>query len=319
MLSYNSTRIRPREFLLIGFPGLQELYPWLSIPFCTLYVLALVCNSALLLIITVEHGLHEPMYFCLCVLASADLILCTSILPKLLAIFWFDAKAITFGGCFTQMAVVHFFTATESAILVVMAYDRYVAICKPLLYSTIITNGFIMKLCAVGLVRNAVLLLPQYMFSSQLSYCASNEISHCFCDHFSILRLACMDTATNSFVGLIVSLFMVVTDIIFIMISYFLILRAVIKLASTKARQKAFNTCASHFYVILYFYTALVFSILTKRFGKTIPSFAHILIASSYILVPPALNPLIYGVRTKEIRQGVLKAFKRRVASQSFH
>ncbi|XP_064413057.1 olfactory receptor 52N4-like [Latimeria chalumnae] len=191
-----------------------------------------------------------------------------------------------------------------------MAYDRYVAICKPLYYSTILTKSFIVKLVLLYLVRAIVLFLPQYILASRLPFC-SLIIPFCFCDYSTVLKLACGNTIVNSVYSLIAALLVTGVDVAFIMFSYAMILRAVLKLGSSQARRKAMNTCVTHLYVILYFYTAVLFSILANRFSKSMPSDIHTLVASSYILIPPVLNPLVYGLRTKEIRQGFLKLLKR--------
>ncbi|XP_064412918.1 olfactory receptor 52E4-like [Latimeria chalumnae] len=316
MSAYNRTAFHPSVFVLAGFPGLEEYYLHFSILFCVLYLLAVTCNLALLCIIKADHNLHEPMYIFLSILATVDLVLSSTTFPKLLAILWFGDSTITFEGCFVQMSFAHFFTAMESTILVVMAFDRYVAICKPLHYTAIFTNSFIVKLGTVSVLRSAVLSLPQYMYSSQLSFCSSNVIPHYYCDHTTTLSIACADITINKIFGILLTMLISGADITLIFFSYLLILRAVFKLGSARARWKTFSTCVSHFCVILYFYTAVLFSIFTKRFGN-IPSEYNILVASSYVLIPPALNPIIYGIRTKEIRQAFLRHMNSRARVSS--
>uniref|UniRef100_H2ZUT6 Olfactory receptor n=2 Tax=Latimeria chalumnae TaxID=7897 RepID=H2ZUT6_LATCH len=310
MTASNSSILRPEIFILVGIPGLQPWYPWISIPFTIVYLVALVGNFLILLIIRIEQSLHEPMYFFLCMLAAVDLVLCTAALPKMLAIFWFGINTIIFECCFIQMTFVHIFTVLETSVLVLMAYDRYVAICKPLYYSTILTKSFIVKLVLLCLVRAVVLFIPQFLLASRLPFCSS-VIPYCFCDYSTLLKLACGDTTVNSIYSLIAALLVTGVDITFIIFSYAMILRAVQRLRSLEARRKAINTCVPHLYVILYFYTAVPFSILVNRFSKSLAAEFHTLVASSYILIPPALNPLVYGLRTKEIRQGFSKLVKR--------
>uniref|UniRef100_H3A205 Olfactory receptor n=2 Tax=Latimeria chalumnae TaxID=7897 RepID=H3A205_LATCH len=310
MTTNNSTVLDPEEFILVGIPGLQPWYPWISMPFLIVYLVALVGNSLILLIIKIEQSLHEPMYFFLCMLAVVDLVLCTAALPKMLAIFWLGINTIIFECCFIQMTFIHCFTALETSVLVLMAYDRYVAICKPLYYSTILTGSLILKLVLLYLLRTVVLFVPQFTLASRLPYC-STVIPYCFCDYSTVLKLACGDTTVNSIYSLTAALLVIGVDVVFIFFSYAMILRAVLKLGSSQTRRKAMSTCVTHLYVILYFYIALLFSIIANRFSKSMPSDIHTLVASSYILIPPALNPLIYGLRTKEIRQGFLKLVKR--------
>ncbi|XP_006008871.1 olfactory receptor 52K2-like [Latimeria chalumnae] len=309
MSTSNSSILRPEELILVGIPRLQPWYLWISIPFSVIYLVALVGNFLILLIIRIEQSLHEPMYFFLCMLAVVDLVLCTAALPKMLAIFWFGINTIIFECCFIQMTFIHGFTVLESSVLVLMAYDRYVAICKPLSYSSILTKRLTVKLLLLCLLRSLLLTVPQFTLASTLIYC-STVIPHCFCDYSTVLKLACGNTIVNSIYSITVALLSFMADFVFICFSYAMILRAVLKLASSEGRRKAINTCVPHLYVIFYFYVAFLIAVLANRFSKSLSSDILTLIASSYVLIPPVLNPLIYGLRIKEIRQGFVKLVK---------
>ncbi|XP_041116081.1 olfactory receptor 52E4-like [Polyodon spathula] len=295
------------EFILIGFPGLEGYQHWLTIPFSVMYSLAIVGNILLIYIVKLEPNLHSPMYTLLSVLAMVDIGLCTSTIPKMLQIFWQKVTSISFEGCFSQMFFIHVLSSLESSTLAVMAYDRYVAIYNPLLYTTILTTSKIAKILGALFVRCFILAGLVPVLASMLPYCSANAIQHCFCDHMAVAKLACKDITMNSYYGLTAAFVIMGTDVLFILFTYVMILRAVSKLGSKAARLKAFNTCGSHLFVILYFYTTMLFTFVTYRFGKNIPPRIHVMFAVLYLLVPPMLNPIVYGVRTKEIRETVMK------------
>ncbi|XP_030055156.1 olfactory receptor 52D1-like [Microcaecilia unicolor] len=306
----NDTGSQPMTFILIGIPGLETLHPWISIPFCTMYLVALSGNLIVLRIIIIEESLHAPMYVFLAMLAVTDLVLCSTTLPKMLSIFWFNAREISFSGCLTQMFFVHVIFSFESALLLAMAFDRYVAICNPLKYSTILTNPVIAKLGLVGMMRSLCIVSPFIYLLKRLPYCRANVIPHTYCEHMGVARLACADITVNIVYGLTVALLAMGLDFVLIVVSYVLILQAVLRLPSSDARIKAFSTCASHICIILIFYIPAFFSFFTHRFGHNIPPHVHIFLANSYLLVPPLLNPIIYGVKTKQIRKRVLRMFQ---------
>ncbi|XP_029457661.1 olfactory receptor 52D1-like [Rhinatrema bivittatum] len=305
----NDTNFQPSAFILIGIPGLEALHPWISIPFCIMYLVALTGNLVLLRIIITNKSLHAPMYLFLAMLAVTDLILCSSTLPKMLSIFWFNAREISFDGCLTQMFFVHSVFSFESALLLAMAFDRYIAICYPLLYASVLTNPVIAKIGLAGVMRSFCIVSPFIYLLKRLPYCRANIIPHTYCEHMGVARLACADITVNIVYSLTVALLAMGLDFVFIVVSYVLILQAVLRLPSSDARIKAFSTCASHICIILIFYIPAFFSFFTHRFGHNIPAHVHIFLANSYLLVPPLLNPIIYGVKTKQIRERVLRMF----------
>ncbi|XP_039375869.1 olfactory receptor 52E4-like [Mauremys reevesii] len=299
----------PSTFILMGIPGLEAAHVWISIPFCTMYTIAILGNFTILFIVKIEPSLHEPMYYFLCMLAVTDLVLSTSILPKTLSIFWFNSREIDFSACLTQMYFIHCFLAMESGIFVAMALDRYVAICDPLRYSAILTNPMMAKISLAVVLRGCMLLLPGPFLASFLPYCRTNIIPHTHCEHMAVVKLACADIHVTSYYGLFVLFFVTGLDVFFITVSYSQILRAIFNLPMKDTRLKTFATCSSHLCAILAFYIPVLFSFLTQRFGQNMSLYFHVLMANMYILVPPMLNPIIYGVRTRQIRDRLLRLF----------
>ncbi|XP_010008447.1 PREDICTED: olfactory receptor 52K2-like [Nestor notabilis] len=296
----------PSSFILTGIPGLEDAQFWIAFPFCTVYFMAVLGNITLLLVIRMDPNLHLPMFYFLSILAAIDLLLTTSTVPKLLSIFWFQSHEITFEGCVAQMFFIHSFSTAESGVLLAMALDRYLAICKPLHYSAILTGPTIAKLGLAAVVRGIVIITPLTCMVTTLSYCGPRVIPHSYCEHMSVVKLACGDTRPNSIYGITAATIIVGLDSILIAVSYVLILREVTGLSSREAHLKSFGTCGSHIGVILLFYLPGLFSFYTQRWGQSIPAHLRILVADLYLLVPPMLNPLIYGMRTRPIQERVL-------------
>ncbi|XP_009678613.2 olfactory receptor 52A1-like [Struthio camelus] len=297
----------PSFLTLTGIPGLEAVQHWIGIPFLLMYTAALLGNSILLATIWTECSLHQPMYILLAMLAATDLGLCTTIMPKMLGVFWFALRDIHFNACLTQMFFVHTFQATESGVLLAMAFDRFVAICKPLRHSAILSNHV---LCTIGILlilRPTVLIVPSAFLIKRLRRYKSTVISHSYCEHMAIVKLAASDVRVNKVYGLFVAFTILGLDLVLITMSYLLIFRAVFQLPQRAARLKAVHTCAAHLCVFLEFYVLGFFSFLAHRFGHSVPPYVHILLSSLYLLVPPALNPIVYGVSTTAIRQRVQK------------
>uniref|UniRef100_A0A8C4YTV8 Olfactory receptor 52E4-like n=1 Tax=Gopherus evgoodei TaxID=1825980 RepID=A0A8C4YTV8_9SAUR len=301
--------INPSTFILLGIPGLEAAHVWISIPFCTMYVTAILGNFIILLIVKRDPNLHGPMYYFLCMLAITDLVLSTSILPKTLSIFWFNSREIYFSVCLTQMYFIHCFSAMESGIFVAMAFDRYVAICDPLRHSTILTNPVVAMIGLAVVLRGCIIILPYPFLARQWPYCRTNIIPHTYCEHIAVVKQACADIRISIYYGLFLTVSGMGLDIFFIAMSYIQILRAVFSLPTKDAQLKTFGTCISHLCAILSFYVPALFSYLTHRFGHNVPLHFHILMANIYLLVPPMLNPIINGVRTKQIRDRLLQLF----------
>ncbi|XP_074833361.1 olfactory receptor 52K2-like [Carettochelys insculpta] len=297
----------PSHFILLGIAGLEAAHVWISIPFCTMYTITLFGNFIILSIVKMESSLHEPMYYFLCMLAITDLVLSTSTIPKMLSIFWFNSREIGFNACLAQLYFIHSFSVIESGIFVAMGFDRYVAICHPLRHSAILNTHMVAKISLAVVLRGGILALPYPFLVRHWPYCRTNIIPYTQCEHMDVVRLACADIRISSYYGLFDVIFVTTLDLLLIAMSYIQILRAIFRLPTKEARLKTFGTCTSHICVILTFYVPTVFGSLIPRFGFTIPLYVYVLMANVYLLVPPMLNPIIYGVRTKQIRDRLLR------------
>ncbi|NXU48529.1 O52M1 protein, partial [Turnix velox] len=289
------------ELHLLGIPGLEHLHSWISIPFFILYLITLLANTTLLYLIKAEPDLHHPMFFFLAMLALVDLLMSTSITPKMLSIFWFNSTSISLQACVAQMFLLHSCTALESGLLVAMALDRYVAICNPLRYPSILTSTRVVAMGLATLLRAVFFMAPVTLQVLHLPFCSpSAQLGHSYCEHLAVLSLACGDVTFSSTYSLSISTYVVTFDSFLILLSYLLILRAVLGLSSSPAAQhKAFSTCTSHLFLMLLFYIPGLLSI---SMDQELPPHTQVLLANVYVLIPPAFNPLIYGIRTKQIR-----------------
>lgn len=276
------------------------------------YILTLLGNATILTVIKVDHSLHEPMYYFLSILAVTDVSLSMSTLPSMLSIFWFNALEISFNACITQMFFIHGFGVVESGVLVSMAFDRFVAIREPLHYASILTHSIIGKIGIAVLTRAVCVVFPVPFLIKRLPFCRSNVLSHSYCLHQDAMRLACASTRINSLYGLIIVIFTLGLDALIILFSYVLILKTVLGIASRAERLKALNTCLSHICAVLLFYVPLIGITMIHRFGKHLSPVVHMFMANIYLLLPPVLNPIVYSVKTKQIRRRIVHVFQRR-------
>ncbi|XP_039703727.1 olfactory receptor 51A7-like [Pteropus medius] len=306
MSAFNKSEVQ--LFLLIGFPGLEHAHIWISIPICLMYLVAIMGNSTILFIIKTEPSLHEPMYYFLAMLAISDLGLSFSSLPTMLRIFLFNAMGISPNACFAQEFFIHGFTAMESSVLLVMSLDRFLAIHNPLRYSSLLTSNRVVKMGLILAIRSIFLVLPFPFTLRRLKYCRKNLLSHSYCLHQDTMNLACSDNKINVIYGFFVAV-CTMLDLVLIILSYMLILKTVLSIASLAERLKALNTCVSHICAVLIFYVPINTLSAMHRFGKHKSPLVVILIADIFLLLPPLMNPIVYCVKTPQIRKKVLGKF----------
>ncbi|XP_078515226.1 olfactory receptor 56A4-like [Lissotriton helveticus] len=308
MLTANATSsFQISHFVLICFPNIQSWQHWLSIPLALLLLSAIVANILILAVIQRERHLHEPMYFFIALLAILDLVVCLSTIPKILGILWFNWKLIDLHACFLQMYFVNSFVPSQSATFLVMAFDRYTAICNPLHYPSVISSRFVSQAFAFILLRNLLVGIGNPVLAARLPYCSRNIIENCICGVISVTSLACGDSTINKLYQLATGFILLGIDFIFISMSYCMIFRVVMKLQAEGAAATAFSTCTPHFILISFFYTLLLVLIFTNTMRKKIPPDVPILLNVFHFVVPSAMNPIVYGLRSKDIKQGIKK------------
>ncbi|XP_003781073.1 olfactory receptor 52W1 [Otolemur garnettii] len=304
----NCTFLHPTFFILTGIPGLRGAQTWLTLAFGPMYMLALLGNGALLAVVRVDPMLHQPMFLLLAMLAATDLGLASSVAPGLLAVLWFGPQPVPYAACLVQMFFVHALTAMESGVLLAMACDRAVAVGRPLHYPILVTKARVGYTALALALKAVAIVVPFPLLVARFEHFRAKTIGHAYCAHMAVVELVVGNTRANNLYGLALSLAVSGVDILGITGSYGLIAHAVLQLPTREARAKAFGTCSSHICVILAFYIPGLFSYLTHRFGHhTVPKPVHILLSNIYLLLPPALNPLIYGIRTKQIRDRLLE------------
>lgn len=304
----NSSNTEIPTFFLIGIPGLEHAHVWISIPICIMSLVAMLGNCGILFVIRTEPSLHAPMYYFLSMLAISDLGLSLSSLPTMLRTFAFNATRISPNACFAQEFLIHGFMVMESSVLLVMSFDRFLAIRNPLRYSSILTNARVAKLCLVFFLKSLLLVLPFPFALKSLTYCKKHLLSHSYCLHQDVMNLACSDNTIDFFYGFFVALCMML-DSVFIAVSYVFILKTVMGIGSHKERLKALNTCVSHICAVLIFYVPITALAFMHRFGKHKSQSATILAADIFLLVPPLMNPIVYCVKTRQIREKILGKF----------
>ncbi|XP_013931214.1 PREDICTED: putative olfactory receptor 52P1 [Thamnophis sirtalis] len=310
----NLTYFWPSFFVLQGVPGLEVYHMWFSGLVCTCYGVIIAGNCMVLLVIVLKPALHKPMYYFLCMLSMTELITSTSTLPKMLSIFWFQAGEIQVDSCLAQMFFIHASGMVGSAVLLAMAVDRYVAICFPLRYNSFFTGSLAAKMGVAAVVRATLLMCPCPFLIKRLTFCRTNVIHHTYCEHMAVVRLACGDTRINSVYGLSAALVVIGGDLLGIGLSYFFIVRAVLRLSSNEEHLRALNTCISLICAVLTFYMPMIGLSMIHCYGENAPLVVHILMAKVYLLAlpPPLMNPVVYSIKAKPIRMKISKVLLRR-------
>ncbi|XP_031226740.1 olfactory receptor 8K3-like [Mastomys coucha] len=288
------------EFVLMGITDRPELQAPLFGLFLIIYLISLMGNLGMIILTTVDSRLQTPMYFFLKHLAITDLGYSTSIGPKMLVNFVVDQNTISFKLCATQLSFFLVFIVSELFILSAMSYDRYVAICKPLLYTVIMSQRLCWVLVAIPYLYCTFVSLLVTIKIFTLSFCGYNVISHFYCDSLPLLPLLCSDTHDIELIILILAAFDLISSLLVVLVSYLLILIAILRMNSAEGRRKAFSTCGSHLTVVIVFYGTLIFMYVQPNSSH---SFETDKVASIfYTLVIPMLNPLIYSLRNKDVK-----------------
>ncbi|KAM6158722.1 olfactory receptor 51G2-like [Rhynchocyon petersi] len=296
-------------FSFISIPGLETAHIWISIPFCLMYLGALVGNAILLILVRVEQNLHEPQFYFLAMLALTDLGLSMTTMPSVMAIFWFDVRHIGLDACLTQMFFIHTLSSVESGVLVAMAFDRLVAICVPLNYTRILTHYTVACLCGAALIRGITLLSPLPFFLRTFPFCGANILSHSYCYYPDMLNLACGDVTFSSVYGLVFVICTFAVDAVFILVSYIKILGTIMNLETQERNWKSLQTCACHLCTVLVFYLPLISLAVLHRYTRDTSPILYTIMSNTYLLMTPLLNPLVYSLKSRQIQAALRKRF----------
>ncbi|XP_039357743.1 olfactory receptor 6N1-like [Mauremys reevesii] len=296
-------------FILLGFGNLPDLQILLFLMFLVIYMATVAGNMLITSLVVADQHLHTPMYFFLGNLSCLETCYTSTILPRMLVSLLTGDKTISFNGCFSQLYFFSALVGTECYLLAAMSYDRYLAICKPLHYSTLMNTRFCLQLAA-GSWLNACLAITIFVsFLSQLSFCGPNEIDHFYCDPVPLMELSCSDTHLSILVDFILACVFTLPPFLLTLMSYVFILANILRIPSTTRRQKAFSTCASHLTVVTIFYgTMMIFYMLPKR--DTLRDLKKVL-SLCFTVLTPLLNPLIYSLRNREVKEALSKAISK--------
>ncbi|XP_028915135.1 olfactory receptor 478-like [Ornithorhynchus anatinus] len=294
-----------KEFIILGLTDDPVLRIFLFTLFLVVYVVTVVGNLSIIILIRASSQLHMPMYHFLSHLAFIDFWYSSTVTPKMLKGFLVERDTISFSGCVAQLCSVFVFGTSEGILLAVMAYDRFVAICNPLLYTISMSNKVCAQLTATSYVGGCLNSMLFTICVLGLAFCRSNEINHFFCDFPPLVELACSDVYLVQIISSISAAIIILSTVLTIVISYVHILCAIVRIQATGGRQKAFSTCTSHLTAVILYYGTIAFTYVQ-------PSSSHSLeqnkvVSLFYTVVIPMLNPLIYTLRNKDVKGAALR------------
>ncbi|NXW26255.1 O1020 protein, partial [Circaetus pectoralis] len=300
------------DFVLLGIsdvPMLQKLFFLLLL---MIYSVTMVGNILIVVLVVADRHPHTPMYFFLGNLSSLETCYSSTVLPRLLASFLTGNNSISAHGCMAQFYFFASFATTECYLLAAMSYDRYLAICQPLLYASLVTWQVSLHLAAASWLGGSLLLMVVTVFLSQLEFCGPKSIDHFLCDFIPLLELACSDTRAVTIVSFIFGVLDVVFPFLFTLASYVCIIAAILRIPSSISRQKAFSTCSSHLTLVTVFYGTLILVYMLPRraplrqLNKVFSFF--------YTILMPLVNPLIYSLWNREIKEALRKMIRKALA-----
>ncbi|KAM4844844.1 olfactory receptor 1-like [Thomomys bottae] len=310
MTEWNQTLIS--EFLLLGLPIKPEHRSLFYVLFLTMYLVTVLGNFLIVVLILLDPHLHTPMYWFLSNLSLSDLCFSSVTMPKLLQNLWSQVSAISYAGCLTQIYFLFFFGDLEGFLLVAMAYDRYVAICFPLHYSSLMSPKLCVGLVALSWVLTSSHALLHTLLVTRLAFCEDNMVPRFFCDISALLKLACSDTRVNELVIFIMGWFIIVTPFLLIITSYARIAISILKV-SAGGIHKMFSTCGSHLSVVSLFYGTIIGLYLCPSGGNSIVK--ETVLTAMYTVVTPMLNPFIYSLRNRDMKGALRRIRCKRIKS----
>ncbi|XP_053320006.1 olfactory receptor 5V1-like [Spea bombifrons] len=297
----NTTGVR--EFWILGFQNTNSTKIVVFLLFLIFYILTLLANFTIISLVIVCHHIKAPMYFFLSHLSLNDILLSTTIEPEMLQVILREGSAISLSGCFIQFYFFSMSAANECLLLTAMSYDRYLAICNPLRYSSIMDLKLCILLATSCWVCAILIALPHIFMLQKITFCGSNKVDHFYCDLPPLLRLACSDTSSIEIASTISGIPVVLIPFIFISLTYINIIAAILRISNSAGRQKTFSTCSSHLTVVCIYYGSIVFNYMVPPKGKYLG--LQETVSVCYPIVTPLLNPVIYSLRNEEIKRKI--------------
>ncbi|KAM5191639.1 olfactory receptor 8I2-like [Mantella aurantiaca] len=301
------------DFELLGLVSEQALQKVLFVVFCFIYMMTIIGNLMIIIIIRYDSHLHKPMYFFLANLSFLEMFYTTAITPNSLKNFLQENRSISFVGCFTQMFFFIGLGSSECVLLSTMAYDRYVAICQPLLYSVIMNPSFCIQLTVLSWSIGFSNSLVHTVYTATLPFCRERSINHFFCDIPSVAEISCSEKFVNELVSSLVGGCVIVASFTLILISYVCILRAVLRIKSASGRQKAFSTCGSHLLVVVLFFGTVILTYVLP--GSLSYNEQKRVLSVMYGIVTPFMNPFIYSLRNNDFQNAINNKIRNRQTS----
>ncbi|XP_077063512.1 olfactory receptor 52E8-like [Siphateles boraxobius] len=310
--SQNISIVHPQYFFIIGLSGIPYS-TYFYIFLFMIYFITIIGNTIVLLIIALERSLHSPKYIGVFNLALADIGETNAVIPNMMKTFLFDSQYISYNACLANMFFVFFFSSLQSVTLVVLAYDRFIAICLPLRYHAIVNNTSMVLFFPAIWAFNSSLVTLMVSLITRLSICESNVIQSYFCDHGPVYRLACNDYNINKSVGFVITSLYLIAPMIIIFLSYLGIFLALSKITTWERRLRALKTCVSHLLLVGIYFLPICFTYLAQLLLALTPN-ARVISTSLAYVVPPMLNPIIYVLNTAEIKSLLRKILTSRPA-----
>uniref|UniRef100_A0A8C4WIF2 Olfactory receptor n=1 Tax=Gopherus evgoodei TaxID=1825980 RepID=A0A8C4WIF2_9SAUR len=299
--SINDTKLNSVIFLQTRLPSHRDAHIWISIPFCFIYVISIVGNSVILFIVKTDPRLHEPIYIFLSMLAITDLGISIMTIPMILGIYFLDA-------CLAQLFFIHVLHCIESSVLLLMAFDRFIVIYNPLRYTSILILPRIAKMGLMAVVRATVIILPLPFLLKRFQYCGNNVLSHSYCVHREVMKMACSDITVNIIYRLFTKLFQMGLDLLLIFLSYVMILKTVLSIGSHEEYLRVLNTCVSHLCHPAPLHTRDHLDCDTKFEKGSLP-LLQIVLGYISLLLPLLINPIVYSVKGKHLRERIIWVF----------
>ncbi|XP_061448023.1 olfactory receptor 6B1-like [Rhineura floridana] len=290
-------------FTILGFGNDPKLQIPFFLVFLIVYNVTMAGNIIIIVLVVSDHHLHTPMYFFLGNLSCLETCYTSTLLPRMLASFLTGDRTISVGGCFIQLYWFGFLVVAECYLLAVMSYDRYLAICKPLHYATLMNGKLCFLLSAGSWLCGITVMTIVISLMSQLHYCGPNEIDHFFCELTPVINLSCSDTTLVTLVSLTVSVIDTIPSCLLTLMSYVCIITTILRIPSSTGRKKAFSTCSSHLIVISIFYGSLIFVYALPK--KEALQEVYKIFSVFYTVLTPLINPLIYSLRNEEVKEAL--------------